>query len=176
MPPTKARFASTHDRINATYLLRMGNFSLNGEIRATQITNLRYWKNHGIAINARAGRHGPPKSMSIVDFASRNFDQYPGCRGVLPVAKPILVHAAPNTIPDIKLAMKLYAKIIIAPRYTTIVNASVLSLSPIFLVQYMSNKPTSSWTLLSRIVLMDFSEYVITFSAAFSVPLVKSPN
>ena len=135
MPPTKARFATNHDRINDAYLLMMGNFPLNGKLRATPTTNFRYRKNQGIVIIARAGRHGPPKKISIADFASKNFGQFPGDKGDDPASMHIFDHDAANTIPDKTLATKLYASTMIAPRYTATVNASVLSRSPIFLVQ-----------------------------------------
>ena len=66
-PPTNTIFATTHESINDEYRVMIGNLARNGEYRAIPITNLRYWKKKGIVIKARAGKHGPPKTFSMID-------------------------------------------------------------------------------------------------------------
>mmetsp|Transcript_7304 Transcript_7304/g.12883 ORF Transcript_7304/g.12883 Transcript_7304/m.12883 type:complete len:124 (-) Transcript_7304:718-1089(-) len=106
-PPKKARFPTTYDSNNDMHLLIIGYFSLNGEFDAAVTTSLRYVKNQGIVIIALAGRQGPPKNKSSVDLVSISFAHMPGDKGDTPVAALTLVHAAANTIPDMRLATKL---------------------------------------------------------------------
>lgn len=127
-PPTNAKFANTQEVSSDTILFKIGNFSLNGDMYAVRTTSFLYWKKQGIVAATRTGRNGPPNTKSNMDRVCRKLDHNCGdANGACPLATATLYQAAANIIPCIRLAMKLYDKTTIAPRYTNTANASTRS-------------------------------------------------